>query len=224
MVSVRPQLIAQKGADLRLQTLTFALGAGLLWSGLSEAPFKDALIIGGGGLVVLAYGFVLGGRVGNPRKAAPHPEEPKVPSSKALEAKAGQQSHAVQTPGRFTQYITNSLMIGGGLTLVTLALLWIGPSSALFASPFLPGSVLIGTGAASVIYEFLHRPRAAEFKRFCMHCGFPVSKIENACGRCRKQPPSGVDTKVCPNCSAIVPTLAKFCRDCGAGQTPPGEV
>ena len=65
--------------------------------------------------------------------------------------------------------------------LVALALMWLGPSSALFASPFIPGSVLIGTGAASVIYEFLHRPRIAEFKRFCMHCGFPMTKIEIAC-------------------------------------------
>ncbi|OLD04529.1 MAG: hypothetical protein AUJ07_03800 [Crenarchaeota archaeon 13_1_40CM_3_53_5] len=223
MVSLSPNLIVQKGADLRLQVLTFALGAGLLWSGLSEAPFREALIAAGVGFVILAYCLVLGARVGKLAKAVPRPEEPKVPSFVAPDAKAFRQPPAVQMLGRFAQYLLSILMIGGGFILVALALMWLGPSSALFASPFIPGSVLIGTGAASVIYEFLHRPRIAEFKRFCMHCGFPMTKIEIACGRCSKQPPSGIDTKVCPNCSAVVPTLAKYCRDCGAGQPPLGD-
>jgi len=220
MVSLSPGPIIRKGTDFRVQVLTFAAGAGLLWSGLSEAPFKEALMIAGGGLVLFAYGLVLGGRVGKLFRAIPHPEEPKIPSSGAPETKAFQQPPAVQMLGPFAQYVPSILMIGGGLVLVAFAFTSIGPSSPLFASPFIPGFVLTGTGAASVIYEFLHRPKRAEFKRFCMHCGFTMSKIEVACGRCHKQPPSGVDTKVCPNCSAIVPNLAKFCQDCGAGQPP----
>src|SRR2546427_12186216 len=104
MVSLSPNLIVQKGADLRLQVLTFALGAGLLWSGLSEAPFKEALIAAGVGFVILAYCLVLGARVGKLAKAVPRPEEPEVTRFVAADAKAFWQPPAIQMHGGFCYY------------------------------------------------------------------------------------------------------------------------
>jgi len=55
-------------------------------------------------------------------------------------------------------------------------------------------------------------------KRYCMHCGALMMSEKDPCPRCGKLPPSGVDTKNCPNCNAVIPITAKFCRMCGAGQ------
>jgi len=55
-------------------------------------------------------------------------------------------------------------------------------------------------------------------KRYCMHCGALMMSEKDPCPRCGKLPPSGVDTKICPNCNAVIPITAKFCRMCGAGQ------
>gem|GEM_PF-1175545 len=57
-----------------------------------------------------------------------------------------------------------------------------------------------------------------EKKRYCMHCGERMPLDAKVCPSCGRAPPSGVDVKVCPNCGAIIPEVAKFCRDCGARQ------
>jgi RNA polymerase subunit RPABC4/transcription elongation factor Spt4 len=51
-----------------------------------------------------------------------------------------------------------------------------------------------------------------------MHCGAIMPPGAQACLNCGKTPPAGVDTKVCQNCKCVVPALAKFCSECGAGQ------
>jgi RNA polymerase subunit RPABC4/transcription elongation factor Spt4 len=55
-------------------------------------------------------------------------------------------------------------------------------------------------------------------KRYCMHCGTMMSIKEKACKNCGKTPPAGADVKTCQNCQAIIPEVAKFCSECGAGQ------
>jgi ribosomal protein L40E len=57
-----------------------------------------------------------------------------------------------------------------------------------------------------------------EKKRFCMHCGVLMPPRATRCPRCGKAPPAGVDTKACKNCKAVIPIVAKFCSECGAGQ------
>jgi PKD repeat protein/ABC-type branched-subunit amino acid transport system substrate-binding protein len=60
--------------------------------------------------------------------------------------------------------------------------------------------------------------RFTEKRRYCMHCGASMSMLDRACPKCGLMPPSGVDVKSCPNCGEVIPSLAKFCSDCGAGQ------
>jgi ribosomal protein L40E len=55
-------------------------------------------------------------------------------------------------------------------------------------------------------------------KRYCMHCGSPMSMDAQSCPKCGKTPPSGVDTKVCPACGAVLPTTAVYCDRCGSKQ------
>lgn len=57
-----------------------------------------------------------------------------------------------------------------------------------------------------------------EKKRYCMHCGAQMSTGENMCPKCGRMPPSGVDVKECRNCGEVIPVVAKFCGECGAGQ------
>jgi PKD repeat protein/RNA polymerase subunit RPABC4/transcription elongation factor Spt4 len=57
-----------------------------------------------------------------------------------------------------------------------------------------------------------------EKKRYCMHCGAQMSTGENLCPKCGRMPPSGVDVKECRNCGEVIPVVAKFCGECGAGQ------
>ena len=55
-------------------------------------------------------------------------------------------------------------------------------------------------------------------KRFCMHCGSPMTMEASQCPKCGLTPPSGVDTRQCPTCSTVIPEAAKFCHKCGARQ------
>ena len=57
-----------------------------------------------------------------------------------------------------------------------------------------------------------------EKRRYCMWCGAPMALDAKVCSVCGREPPSGVDVKVCPNCGAVIPTVAKFCGECGARQ------
>jgi len=45
-----------------------------------------------------------------------------------------------------------------------------------------------------------------------------MSTGENLCPKCGRMPPSGVDVKECRNCGEVIPVVAKFCGECGAGQ------
>ena len=63
--------------------------------------------------------------------------------------------------------------------------------------------------------------RFTEKRRYCMHCGAQMSIVDRACPKCGLMPPSGVDVKSCPNCGEVIPSQAKFCSECGAGQPPP---
>jgi ABC-type branched-subunit amino acid transport system substrate-binding protein/PKD repeat protein len=63
--------------------------------------------------------------------------------------------------------------------------------------------------------------RFTEKRRYCMHCGSQMSIQDRACPKCGLMPPSGIDVKSCPNCSEVIPSQAKFCSECGAGQPPP---
>ena len=62
------------------------------------------------------------------------------------------------------------------------------------------------------------RIRFTEKRRYCMHCGASMSILDRACPKCGLMPPSGVDVKSCPNCGEVIPSQAKFCSECGAGQ------
>ena len=58
-----------------------------------------------------------------------------------------------------------------------------------------------------------------EKQRYCMHCGTMMTLNAKACQNCGKTPLAGVDTKACPNCESVIPVAAKFCSECGAGQS-----
>ncbi|MFA5268511.1 MAG: PKD domain-containing protein [Methanoregula sp.] len=55
-------------------------------------------------------------------------------------------------------------------------------------------------------------------KRYCMHCGMQMEMESPSCPNCGKIPPSGVDTKQCSTCNAVLPQSATFCDKCGARQ------
>ena len=113
-----------------------------------------------------------------------------------------------------------ALLVLGLILIVAAVAIYISPQAGLFLFGFIPGVLLLGFGGVLLFLRLYRKegPVVVELRRFCMHCGFQMSSTDVSCPRCRRQPPSGVDTKVCPNCGAVIPTLAKFCRDCGAGQ------
>jgi PKD repeat protein/ribosomal protein L40E len=55
-------------------------------------------------------------------------------------------------------------------------------------------------------------------KRYCMHCGVQMEMEAPSCPNCGRIPPSGVDTKQCSTCNAVLPQPAVFCDKCGARQ------
>ena len=69
-------------------------------------------------------------------------------------------------------------------------------------------------GLKSITITLNFTPRT----RYCMHCGTQMSIKDKACRNCGKAPPAGADTKTCANCEAVIPVIAKFCSECGAGQ------
>jgi hypothetical protein len=110
------------------------------------------------------------------------------------------------------------VLVSAGTALVVAALATISPQAGLFGGLVIPGTLLLAVGSLLLFLELNRRP--VGIRRFCMHCGFQMMSTDAACARCHRQPPSGVDTRVCPNCNAVVPALAQFCKDCGAGQPP----
>jgi RNA polymerase subunit RPABC4/transcription elongation factor Spt4 len=69
-----------------------------------------------------------------------------------------------------------------------------------------------GLRSASISLTF------TEKRRYCMHCGAQMSLEDHVCPKCGQSPPSGVDVKECQNCGEVIPSVAKFCSECGARQ------
>jgi len=79
------------------------------------------------------------------------------------------------------------------------------------------GDVTLSVSAPGVRRRTV-RMRFTEKRRYCMHCGSQMSIEDRACPKCGLMPPSGVDVKSCLNCGEVIPSMAKFCSECGAGQ------
>lgn len=149
--------------------------------------------------------------------SAPTMKQPKSPGRKLPSVKAPH----ITLPEPVIENRVPIALLGVGLILVVVAVaITFGSAAAFFWGVFIPGILFLGLGGGLLFLRLNRRPGpvVVELRRFCMHCGFQMSSGDVYCGRCHRQPPSGVDTKVCPNCGAVIPTLAKFCRDCGAGQ------
>ena len=232
-------------ADTKTSAIIFAVGAGLMAAGLSPIPFEEVFLPIGTGIAAFSYGLVVNSwRQGGPdspktpkQPSAPSPAAaaaptsaptapsvPKTPDAPSMEQpKEKRKLPTVKRPS-FTlpKFITSHkgpivlIVIGLPLTVLGLILAGITPSVALGYGIFIPGILLFGVGGLILFLQLYRRP--AGVRRFCMHCGFPMMTTDFECSRCHRQPPSGIDTKACPNCGAVVPALAKFCKDCGAGQ------
>jgi len=55
-------------------------------------------------------------------------------------------------------------------------------------------------------------------RRYCMHCGAQMLPEAIFCSMCGKQPPSGLNVKICKNCGEVIPKISGFCSNCGAYQ------
>lgn len=150
--------------------------------------------------------------------SAPAIEQPKPPGRKLPSIKAPK----IVLPKSISEHRVPIALLAVGVILVVGAIALLVPSNPSVAGG--AGLLILGAlslGVGTILLLRRPAPPAAvvvEVRRFCMHCGFQMSSTDVSCPRCRRQPPSGVDTKVCPNCEAVIPTQAKFCRDCGAGQ------
>ena len=153
-----------------------------------------------------------------PPPSAPAIEQPKPTGRKLPSIKAPK----IVLPKSISEHRVPIALLGVGVILVVGAIALLVPSNPSVAGG--AGLLILGAlslGVGTILLLRRPAPPAAvvvEVRRFCMHCGFQMSSADVSCPRCRRQPPSGVDTKVCPNCEAVIPTQAKFCRDCGAGQ------
>lgn len=148
---------------------------------------------------------------------APSIEQPKPPGRKLPAIKA---PHITLPKSVVENRVPIALLVVGLVLIVAAVAITFGSAAAFFWGVFIPGVLFLGFGGVLLFLRLYRKegPVIVELRRFCMHCGFQMSSSDVSCPRCRRQPPSGVDTKVCPNCGAVIPTLAKFCRDCGAGQ------
>jgi len=232
-------------AETKKSIIIFAVGAGLMAAGLSPVPFEEVFLPVGTGIAAYSYGLVVsswrqGGATSPktlkeasppapalaaaPTMAPSAPSAPKTPENPSVEQPKEKRKLPSVKPPSFTlpKFITSHkgpialIVIGLPLTVVGLILAGITPSVALGYGIFIPGILLFGVGGLILFLQLYRRP--AGVRRFCMHCGFPMMTTDFECSRCHRQPPSGIDTKACPNCGAVVPALAKFCKDCGAGQ------
>lgn len=231
-----------------LALIIFALGAVLVAAGLIGAPVGDILIVIGSALASFSYAAIFlswraakaappgaPGITAAPPTSPAAPTQPPTPGTAAPTPPAGPEgapptppeakpptgkAPRIQLPKSVIENRVPIALVAFGLILVIAALAILLPAPLVyFAGLFIPGLLLLALGSGLL---FMRMRRAApvviELKRFCMHCGFQMSSADTSCARCHRQPPSGVDTKVCPNCGAVIPALAKFCRDCGAGQ------
>ncbi|MEM2026379.1 MAG: PQQ-binding-like beta-propeller repeat protein [Candidatus Bathyarchaeia archaeon] len=96
------------------------------------------------------------------------------------------------------------------------------PKGRSSATAILTSSTKIGavsiTASAKGLMDARTEVIFKEKKRYCMICGRRMPLEAKICPSCGNVPPSGVDTKVCKNCGTIIPEVARFCRECGAGQ------
>jgi hypothetical protein len=204
--------------------------------GLSNVPFDQVLLAIGSGIASFSYGLVVQDwrqKVSAPGKltvpassqpsATPSPAPPSPmtgpPSEGGLEKpKIPLKKPSITLPNVIKAHLVPIalVVIGLPLTVVGLILAGLNPSVALGYGIFIPGILLFGIGGLLLFLQLNRKPVGT--KRFCMHCGFPMMTTDFECSRCHCQPPSGIDTKSCPNCGAVIPALAKFCKDCGAGQ------
>jgi hypothetical protein len=221
------------------QILAFSVGVVILGMGLLGSPF-DLLLIPGALLVSIVFGLIfqqwrqkprvpeLGRKSSaafqvqppNPSQNSPPVSAPTGSEGPGLKPKAPlERRPKMQIPRAIIDHRVPFSLIGIGLPLIVGGLIAAGlpPSAALGYGLLIPGAVLFGVGSLMLFLQLYRRP--VGLRRFCMNCGFQMLTTDFVCGRCNKQPPSGVDTRICPNCNAIIPAQAGFCRDCGAGQT-----
>lgn len=107
-------------------------------------------------------------------------------------------------------------------TLGTITSPAIIPPKSLSGTATLTAGTVVGTARISASMNVLSGEKEIVFsdlaKRYCMHCGTTMSMDASKCPKCGNTPPSGVDTKQCSTCGAVLPIIAKYCDMCGARQ------